>query len=57
MRSRCVVYTPTKPQIRASASPSFTISDPMMVLERRTAALATSGLPPLRFISWWYVSQ
>ena len=33
----------TRPQIMASASPSFTISEAMMVLERRTAALATLG--------------
>ena len=37
----------------ASASPSLTISEAMMVLERRTAALATSGVAPLRFMIWW----
>ncbi len=44
---------PTKPHSIASASPTCTISAAIKVLERRTAALAASGVTPLRPIRRW----
>ena len=48
---------PTRPQSMASASPRWTISEAMVVLERRTMAFEASGVMPRRPMSLWYVSQ
>lgn len=44
---------PTRPHSIASASPSWTISEPMVVLERRTIAFEASGVMPRRPMIRW----
>ncbi len=46
--ARCASKRPCRPQSMASASPRFTIRAAMVVVERRTAFLAASGLMPRR---------
>ena len=48
--SRWASKRPTRPQTMASASPRLSISAAMSVFDRRTAALATSGVTPSRAI-------
>ena len=49
--AKCPSKRPTRPHSSASASPRCTISAAMVVLERRTVALAMSGVTPSRAFS------